>query len=243
MQRAAEALQSRRQQLDEAERRLARSQAETQELCERLAADQAEFAVQSAAVRQQVAAEHRQAIADIEEKRRVVQQRGEHADQRLAALQQLRGELERIHRETLEVRLATEELWAQLSGVAPPAVLTQSLGRIRAKLAQQYAQANTEAAEQKRALEALRGRRARETGRAEAAIRAMGRRLSGGVPAASVSPGRSRTATPQREDRGPPAMAAMAGGAAQVSDRTRSARVAGQRRIACRGAIVGYALA
>jgi hypothetical protein len=157
LRRAAEALQSRRRQLDEEERRLARSQAEAQELCERLAADHADFAEQSAAVRQQTAAERRQATADIEEKRRAVQQRAEHVDQRWAALGQLRGELERIHRETLEIRLATEELWAQLSGVAPPAALTHSLGRIRAKLARQYAQANAEAAEQKNALETIRG--------------------------------------------------------------------------------------
>jgi chromosome segregation ATPase len=157
LRRAAEALESRRQQLEEAERRLARSQAETQELCEQLAADHAEFAERSAAVRQEVAAERRQAMADIEEKRRAVQRRGEQVDQRRAALEQLRAELERIHRETLEIRLATEEVWAQLSGVAPPAVLTQSLGRIRAKLAQQYAQANSDAAEQKMSLEATRG--------------------------------------------------------------------------------------
>ena len=154
---AAEALESRRRQLEEAERRLAKSQAETQELCEQLAADHADFAEQSAAVRQQAAAECRQAMADIEDKRQSVQRRAEQVDQRWAALQRLRAELGRIHRETLEIRLATEELWAQLSGAAPPASLTQSLGRIRAKLAQQYAQANIEAAEQKKALEAIRG--------------------------------------------------------------------------------------
>ena len=157
LKRAAEALELRRQQLEEAERRLAHSQTEAQELCERLAAEQADFAKQSAAVREQVAAEQRQAMADIAEKRRATQQRAEHVDQRWAALEQLRSELERIHRETLEIRLATEELWAQLSGAAPPAALTHSLGRIRAKLAQQYAQANAEAAEQKRALESIRG--------------------------------------------------------------------------------------
>ena len=62
-----------------------------------------------------------------------------------------------MHRETLEIRLATEELWAQLSGAAPPAALTQSLGRIRAKLAEQYRQAQAETAEQKKELEAIRG--------------------------------------------------------------------------------------
>ena len=63
----------------------------------------------------------------------------------------------RIHRETLEIRLATEELWVQLSGAAPPAALVRSLGRIRTKLADQYRQAGAELAEQKKELEAIRG--------------------------------------------------------------------------------------
>ena len=62
-----------------------------------------------------------------------------------------------MHRETLEIRLATEELWVQLSGAAPPAALTGSLGRIRTKLAEQYHHANAELAEQKKELETIRG--------------------------------------------------------------------------------------
>jgi hypothetical protein len=154
--RAAEALEVRQQQLDEAERRLTRSQTETQQLCEQMAADHAAFAEQSAILREQIAAERSQAMAEVEEKRQSVQQRAQQVDQRWAALEQLRSELGRIHRETLEIRLATEELWAQLSGAAPPAALTQSLGRIRAKLAQQYSQASADAAEQKQALESIR---------------------------------------------------------------------------------------
>jgi chromosome segregation ATPase len=156
------ALESRQLQLDEAEQQLTASQAETQELCEQLAADHAEFAEQSATLREQMTAEHRQAMADVELKRQAVGRRAEQVDQRWSALQQVRSELGRIQRETLEIRLATEELWAQLSGVAPPAALTQSLGRIRAKLAQQYAQANVEAVEQRKTLEAIRGQLAAE---------------------------------------------------------------------------------
>jgi septal ring factor EnvC (AmiA/AmiB activator) len=61
-----------------------------------------------------------------------------------------------LHRETLEIRLATEELWAQLSGAAPPAALTRSLGRIRTQLADQYRLANAELLEQKKELAAIR---------------------------------------------------------------------------------------
>jgi golgin subfamily B member 1 len=114
------------------------------------------FAEEVAAARQQMAAQRRQAAADVEQQRQAVQRRADHVDRCGAALGQLRGELARMQRETLEIRLATEELWVQLSGVAPPARLVQSLGRIRSKLAEQYAQANAELAEQKRDLEAIR---------------------------------------------------------------------------------------
>ncbi len=61
-----------------------------------------------------------------------------------------------MHRETLEIRLVTEELWVQLSGAAPPAALTRSLGSIRTKLADQYRQANAELADRKKELETIR---------------------------------------------------------------------------------------
>ena len=98
----------------------------------------------------------RRAMADLEQKRQAVQRRAEHVDQCRAALEQLRAELGHMHRETLEVRLVTEELWARLSGAAPPAVLIRSIGRIRTQLAEQYRQANAELAERKKELEAIR---------------------------------------------------------------------------------------
>jgi chromosome segregation ATPase len=97
-----------------------------------------------------------QATADLAQERQAIQRRADHVDQCRTAVEQLRGELGRMHRETLELRLATEELWVQLSGAAPPAALVRSLGRIRAKLADQYRQANAELAEQKKELEAIR---------------------------------------------------------------------------------------
>jgi hypothetical protein len=157
LQHTAEALDQRRCQLDEEERRLADLQSEIQGLCEQLAADHHNFAELSASLRQQIDAERRQALAEIEEKRQAVQRRAKHVDDSSAALQKLRTELEQLHQENLQIRLATEELWAQLSGDAPPAALTQSLGRIRAKLAEHYRQIQAEATEQKKGLETIRG--------------------------------------------------------------------------------------
>ena len=83
-------------------------------------------------------------LAELEEQRRAVARRSEQLDRSRAALEQFRGELGQLHRETLEIRLATEELWVQLSGVAPPAALIQSLGGIRNKLAEHYRSAQSE---------------------------------------------------------------------------------------------------
>ena len=144
------------QELDEAAARLAEVQAETQRLDEQLASRQRAFAEEVAATRQRMAAEHREAMADVERKRHVVQRRADYVDRCRAALKQVRSELGRMQRETLEIRLTTEELWTQLAGAAPPAALTRSLGRIRTKLAEQYHQANVELAEQRKELEEIR---------------------------------------------------------------------------------------
>ncbi|MBN1910549.1 MAG: hypothetical protein JW818_12465, partial [Pirellulales bacterium] len=69
---------------------------------------------------------------------------------------ELREELAAMHRSTLEIRLATEELWAQLAGAAPPAALTRSLGQIREKLAEDYRLANRDLARQRKELVDLR---------------------------------------------------------------------------------------
>jgi septal ring factor EnvC (AmiA/AmiB activator) len=56
----------------------------------------------------------------------------------------------------LEIRLATEELWAELAGSAPPAALTRSLGRIRSRLADHYRMANADLQQKKEEIEGLR---------------------------------------------------------------------------------------
>jgi len=154
--RVAAALAVRKKQLDEAEARLAEAQTEAQHLGEQLSSQRRTFAEEIAATRGQMTAEHQRAMAELEQKRQAVQRRADHVDQCRAALKTLRTELERMHRETLEIRLVTEELWVQLSGAAPPAALTRSLGSIRTKLADQYRQANAELADQKKELETIR---------------------------------------------------------------------------------------
>ena len=160
--RMAESLAARERQLNESEARLVEAQAETKKLRKQLLSHQRALDEEAAATRQRMALEHRQATADLQQQRQAVQRRADHVDHSRAALRQLRGELECMHRETLEIRLATEELWAQISGAAPSAAITQSLGRIRAKLAEQHQQANAEIADRKKELEAIRGQLARQ---------------------------------------------------------------------------------
>jgi fused signal recognition particle receptor len=130
--------------------------AELQQLREQLLSRQQAFDEEITATRERMAAEHQQAMADIEQKRHDIQSRADSLDRSRAALKQIRAELAKMQRETLEIRLSTEELWIELSGAAPPAALTQSLGRIRSKLAEEYRQANAELAEQRKELEEIR---------------------------------------------------------------------------------------
>jgi hypothetical protein len=142
--------------LDEAENQAAAAQAEVRRLREQLIAERNEFREEVRAERQRMAEDERRAIADVQKRRELLEERAEQVEQCRAALAQHRAELQRMHRETLEVRLATEELWAQLSGAAPPAALTRSLGRIRTQLADQYRMANAQLLEQKKELESIR---------------------------------------------------------------------------------------
>lgn len=147
---------TRRQQLEEAEAALGQSQAAVDRLHQELANQRAALVEEAKQERARLEAERRQAAEELEKKRAMLERRGEHVDQCRRALKRLRGELGQMHRETLEIRLATEELWAQLAGSAPPAALTHSLGRIRSKLADQYRLANTELQGQRKELEDIR---------------------------------------------------------------------------------------
>jgi len=152
----AEVLQSKQDQLAEAEARLAEARAETQEFQQQLRKTRRDLEENWRAEQRRWTARQQQAKAKLERQRKAVQHRSNQVDESHAALQQLRAELGRMHRETLEIRLATEELWIQLSGVAPPASLTRSLGRIRTKLADHYRQANAELKSRKEELETVR---------------------------------------------------------------------------------------
>jgi hypothetical protein len=149
------AVELRREQLEKAENELAEARKEVELLRRQLVEERHTIERQARHERQKIAAERRAALAELEQKRQATQRQCEQADRNRAALRKLREELERMHRETLEIRLATEELWVQLSGSAPPAAITHSLAQVRSKLAEHYRMAQAELAEKKREFRSL----------------------------------------------------------------------------------------
>ena len=77
-------------------------------------------------------------------------------DESRAELERLRSELLSTQAETLEICLATQELWTRLAGAASPPALAESIAQVRARLAEQYRQAGAELVRQRVELEAFR---------------------------------------------------------------------------------------
>ncbi len=176
-QKHAEQNDRRQRELEKAENRLAQAQGEIRNFREQLTAQFRELREEIHRERQHLVARQRQALADLEKKRRVLEERGKSVDQCRAGLLELRGELQRMHRETLEIHLATEELWLKLSGSAPAAALTRSLGRIRKRLADQYRLANAELIKRKEEMESVRDQLVEQYRKLAGQKQEFGRRL------------------------------------------------------------------
>ncbi len=150
------ALKKRRSKLDEAELKLAEAQAKSALLRERLREARQQFREELRDERRRLALEQREASAELQKKRDGLARRSRYVDNCHAKLVQLRAELGEMHRETLDVRLATEELWVQLSGTTPPAALAQSLSEMRSRLSQHYRESAADLGRQKSELETAR---------------------------------------------------------------------------------------
>jgi len=78
------------------------------------------------------------AIKRLEEERQDVVKQSKKLEQMRLVLDRSREELGKMHRETLEVRLATEELWLRLAGETGSEDMKKSVEKIQSRLASEY---------------------------------------------------------------------------------------------------------
>ncbi|HEX3658647.1 MAG TPA: hypothetical protein VHV55_22840 [Pirellulales bacterium] len=138
LEQLASAVGHRERRIQEAEAWLEHGQNEVQRLRADLQADRERSEAQTRLQRRRLAESERRLAAEISEKRRSLERQNEELDLRRGSLEQLQQELIDLHRETLELRLSTEELWTQLAGDVPPAALSHALGQSRARLDDQH---------------------------------------------------------------------------------------------------------
>lgn len=91
-----------------------------------------------------------------EAEQKLLAQYNQELDRRRSLVEETYGQASRMHREALELRLATEELQAQLAGSVGPALLGASIGELRLRLAGHYQQEAAHLERRRAELEALK---------------------------------------------------------------------------------------
>ena len=131
--------------------------------------------------RRAVSAQQQMAQTELQHRTQQLEQREAEIDARENALGQLQAELRKTQREVLEMRLATEETWAQLSGALAPASLTRSISQVRAKMADHYRMTLEELAGRSQQLERCRGDLTQQLQSLESQRAELARGRSGGM--------------------------------------------------------------
>lgn len=142
--------------LDNARHWLSEREADLERLRQQWIEERRKAEAELEAARQRLGQEHRRDWAELQEKRRVLEQRAEQVDHATVALQQVQEEVARVHRETLQMRLANEELLAQMASLVPAEVRERTLQEIRLKLSAEFRQASEELSRKKQELLAIR---------------------------------------------------------------------------------------
>lgn len=150
------ALDGREQAIVDQEENLKQATLEWQRLRAELNEERERLAAQQRHDRLELAELRRRAEAEASERQTALERRSEELDFRRAAIRREQEDLAAAQHETLEMRLAAEELWTRLSGTLPTAALTEHMARIRSRLSEQYRIVQTDMAAQKAELEALR---------------------------------------------------------------------------------------
>lgn len=150
-----EALEAYRGQLEHSEKLLATAQGQWQEKFRDLAEQRAAFARFVETERKKLADERRRWGETHQQDARELKRQQSELANRQGALEALRADVVRRQQETLEIRLATEELWSQLSAEAPPAAIANSLGQIRLRLTEEFRLAKADLASERSTIKQL----------------------------------------------------------------------------------------
>ncbi len=148
-----------------AETLLAENQSQIVQLRESWAQRHEQIEAQARVDRRRLSEQQRRLEAEWADRTQLLARQGEELDRRRAALEHSRTELGRLHRETLEMRLAIEELRAQLAGPGAPAALIRSLGGLRQRLTDHYRLESNELVRRRAELEMLKAELVAEHGR------------------------------------------------------------------------------
>ncbi|MEX0677548.1 MAG: hypothetical protein WD063_10765 [Pirellulales bacterium] len=154
----ADSLEAFRDNLQRAESLLLGQQAELERERRQSADSRAAFADAMHREREKLAGERKRFVAEQNRSRQELDRQADELAARHAALERMRADVARAHQEALELRLATEELWARLCGTMAPAALAQSLAQTRLKLAEEQRLARSQLAAERAEVQALAGR-------------------------------------------------------------------------------------
>jgi chromosome segregation ATPase len=129
---------------DKARRWFSEREADLEQLRQRWIEEHQKAKAELSAARRQLDEEQRRDWAEIQEKRRVLQQRAEQLDHASGAIRQVHEEVARLHRETLQMRLANEELLTRVAPSMQADMHQRTLKEIRLKLSEEFRRASDE---------------------------------------------------------------------------------------------------
>lgn len=128
-------------------RKVETAEREHREAQARLDQDRADFERQriqgtAQVQRERAAWDELRGTADLEilSRRREIESRESIVERQRVAMEQMRTEIASVHRQSLEMRLIAEQLWAQITGRLSSAEITRSIASLRLQLSQQYEQ-------------------------------------------------------------------------------------------------------
>ncbi|MGD9128599.1 MAG: hypothetical protein PVH19_14575 [Planctomycetia bacterium] len=133
-----EELQRRCEELKKIESSLRDARSQLEECRSQLVQKRAEFDHEMAGQRKLLEHYRADVEAQLDAKRKELDRQARTNEQIRVVLERCREEIEQKHRESLQLRLATEELWVQMADGLPTTAMLQSLSKIRSRLAEEY---------------------------------------------------------------------------------------------------------